>query len=81
VHGQLLRDRIVLVSGGTQGVGAGVARAAVRAGAVVVVTGRRDDIGTAFADACGLTYVHADVADVDTCVPQLCVDIVRESGV
>lgn len=31
----------------------------------MVVTGRRVDVGTAFAKACGATYVHADVADVD----------------
>ena len=40
-----LQDRVVLVSGGTQGVGAGVARAAARSGATVVVTGRRRDVG------------------------------------
>jgi len=61
---------VVLVSGGTQGVGAGIARAAVRAGAHVVVTGRRPDVGEAFAaelrdlgDA-EATFVQADVADV-----------------
>ena len=37
----LLEGKVVLVSGGTQGVGAGVAPAAVREGAEVVVTGRR----------------------------------------
>jgi len=37
----LLRGRVVLVSGGTQGVGAAVARAALRNGATVVVTGTR----------------------------------------
>ena len=41
----LLADKAVLVSGGTQGVGAGVARAAVAAGAQVVVTGRRPEVG------------------------------------
>ncbi len=62
----MLHDRIVLVSGGTQGVGAGVARAAVRAGAEVVVTGRRPEIGTAFAAGTGTHDVRADVADVDS---------------
>jgi NAD(P)-dependent dehydrogenase (short-subunit alcohol dehydrogenase family) len=57
---------VVLVSGGTQGVGAAVARAAVRAGAVVVVTGRRVDVGEAFAKECGVTYVPADVSDVES---------------
>jgi NAD(P)-dependent dehydrogenase (short-subunit alcohol dehydrogenase family) len=64
VEGQLLKDKVVLVSGGTQGIGAGVARAAVREGAVVLVTGRRPDVGQAFADDCGATYLRADVADV-----------------
>jgi NAD(P)-dependent dehydrogenase (short-subunit alcohol dehydrogenase family) len=64
VGDQLLHEKIVLVSGGTQGVGAGVARAAVRAGGTVVVTGRRADVGGAFARETGVTYVPADVADV-----------------
>ena len=46
----VLSDKIILVSGGTQGVGAGIARAAAHAGAVVVVTGRRPDVGAAFVD-------------------------------
>ena len=44
-----LTDKIILVSGGTQGVGAGIARAAVREGATVVVSGRRAEVGEAFA--------------------------------
>ncbi|WP_432534755.1 SDR family oxidoreductase [Kineococcus arenarius] len=65
----LLPGRVVLVSGGTQGVGAAVARVAVREGAAVVVTGRRPGPGEALAaeltagggDA---AFVRADVADV-----------------
>jgi NAD(P)-dependent dehydrogenase (short-subunit alcohol dehydrogenase family) len=65
----LLTDRVVLVSGGTQGVGAGVARAAAREGATVVVTGRRREPGKELvaqlreigADA---LFVATDVADV-----------------
>lgn len=60
----LLSDRVVLVSGGTQGVGAGVARAAVREGATVAVTGRRAEIGEKLAADIGGLYVTADVADV-----------------
>lgn len=65
-----LMGLVVLVSGGTQGVGAGIARAAVRAGAHVVVSGRRSEVGEAFAAelrALGdaeATFVQADVADV-----------------
>jgi NAD(P)-dependent dehydrogenase (short-subunit alcohol dehydrogenase family) len=66
----LLTDRVVLVSGGTQGVGAGIARAAVREGAAVVVTGRRADVGHAFVDELHdlggeARFVQADLADLD----------------
>jgi NAD(P)-dependent dehydrogenase (short-subunit alcohol dehydrogenase family) len=65
----LLAGRVVLVSGGTQGVGAGVAKAAVREGATVAVTGRRREPGEklvavlreAGTDA---LFVPTDVADV-----------------
>jgi len=60
VGNPLLDDKVVLISGGTRGVGAGIARAAVRAGASVVVTGRRPQ------SVPGTHYVHADVSDVDS---------------
>jgi NAD(P)-dependent dehydrogenase (short-subunit alcohol dehydrogenase family) len=64
-----LDDKVVLVSGGTQGLGAAVARAAVDAGATVAVSGRREDVGQAFADELKkrggreALYVAADVGD------------------
>lgn len=67
---ELLQGKVVLVSGGTQGVGAGIARAAVSAGASVVVSGRRRDAGERCLDelrALGghdAMFVQADVADV-----------------
>jgi len=60
VGNPLLDDKVVLISGGTRGVGAGIARAAVRAGASVVVTGRQPH------SVPGTHYVHADVSDVDS---------------
>lgn len=65
----LLEGKVVLVSGGSQGVGAAVARAAVREGAVVAITGRRPEPGEALAaelSASGgtATFIRADVADV-----------------
>ncbi|MGX4688474.1 SDR family oxidoreductase [Streptomyces sp. JNUCC 63] len=45
--GGLLEGKVVLVNGGSQGVGAAIARAAVREGAVVAVTGRRPEPGEA----------------------------------
>ena len=63
----MLADKVVLVSGGTQGVGAGIARAAVAEGATVVVTGRRADVGESFARRLGAAarFVACDVADVE----------------
>ncbi|CCH77958.1 putative oxidoreductase [Nostocoides japonicum T1-X7] len=64
----LLADRVVLVSGGTQGVGAAVVRAALRQGATVAFSGRRAEAGESLAaqlrDAGGeVTFVQADVSD------------------
>jgi NAD(P)-dependent dehydrogenase (short-subunit alcohol dehydrogenase family) len=66
-----LDDKIILISGGTQGVGAGIARAAVREGATVVVTGRRPDVGEALvaeltAGGAEASFIQADVADIST---------------
>jgi NAD(P)-dependent dehydrogenase (short-subunit alcohol dehydrogenase family) len=66
---RLLEDKVVLVSGATQGVGAGVARAAAREGAVVAITGRRPDLGDALVrslqtDGATAMFVPTDVADV-----------------
>ena len=66
----LLADKVVLVSGGTQGVGAAIARAAADEGATVAVSGRREAVGQAFAAELEerggrpAAYVAADVADV-----------------
>lgn len=62
----LLTDKVVLVSGGTQGVGAGIVRAAVREGATVAFTGRRPDAGSRLVRELGAdvaTFVQADLAD------------------
>jgi NAD(P)-dependent dehydrogenase (short-subunit alcohol dehydrogenase family) len=66
----LLRNKVVLVSGGSQGLGAPVARAAVREGGAVVVTGRRRGVGEKFVaelteQGHSALFVQADVADVE----------------
>ncbi|GAA4550000.1 SDR family oxidoreductase [Pseudonocardia xishanensis] len=61
----MLSGKVVLVSGGTSGVGAAAARAAVRAGAQVVVTGRRREQGAKVAADIGARYLPCDVADTD----------------
>jgi NAD(P)-dependent dehydrogenase (short-subunit alcohol dehydrogenase family) len=66
----LLENKVVFVSGGSQGLGAAVARAAVREGAAVVVTGRRPEVGEKLVGELteqGHTarFVQADIADVE----------------
>lgn len=66
----LLEGWAVLVSGGTQGLGAAVATAAVRNGADVTVTGRRADVGERFAvelaerSGRSVYFVRADSGDI-----------------
>jgi NAD(P)-dependent dehydrogenase (short-subunit alcohol dehydrogenase family) len=69
VIADLLFGKVVLVSGGTQGVGAGVVRAAAREGATVVFTGRRREPGEALAAelrAGGFPalFIQADVSEI-----------------
>ncbi|MGJ5892604.1 SDR family NAD(P)-dependent oxidoreductase [Streptomyces sp. V2] len=63
----LLKDKVVLVNGGSQGVGAAIARAAVREGARVAVTGRRPEAGEALVAelGSGALYIRADLADAE----------------
>ncbi|MET7763581.1 SDR family oxidoreductase [Streptomyces sp. NPDC005336] len=64
----LLDDKVLLVNGGSQGVGAAVARAAAREGAVVAVSGRRPEPGEALvaeltAAGSQAAFLRADLAD------------------
>jgi NAD(P)-dependent dehydrogenase (short-subunit alcohol dehydrogenase family) len=74
----LLTGKVVLISGGSQGVGAGIARAAAREGAVVAVSGRRPEVGDAlvadlratWTDAAGTDamFVRTDVGDAQDAI-------------
>ena len=72
-----LRDRVALVTGATQGLGADIARALIDAGAHVFLVGRSVDAGEAVARALGerACFVRADItddADIDRCVERAC---------
>jgi NAD(P)-dependent dehydrogenase (short-subunit alcohol dehydrogenase family) len=75
----LLHDKVVLVSGGTQGVGAGIVKAGAGEGATVAFTGRRPNAGDKLADelvSAGATaaFIQTDLAD-----PQQAINSVRQT--
>ena len=71
-----LSGRSVLVTGGTKGIGKGIAAAFANAGTSVVITGRDSEAGDRTAAELGaaaaasggkVAYVHGDVADPESC--------------
>lgn len=60
---ELLTDKVVLVTGATQGLGRGIARRAAAEGARVVVSGRDPERGAAVAQEVGGVFVAGDVGD------------------
>jgi 3-oxoacyl-[acyl-carrier protein] reductase len=64
-----LTGRSVLVTGGSKGIGKGIARVFARAGAQVTITGRDADALRAGAEELGhgVTWVAGDVADPSSC--------------
>lgn len=64
-----VQDRTVVVTGGTKGIGKGIARVFAGEGANVMIVGRDESTGRACAEELGenVAYLSADVADEAAC--------------
>jgi NAD(P)-dependent dehydrogenase (short-subunit alcohol dehydrogenase family) len=62
-----MEGKVAVVTGGTSGIGAVLVRRLVAEGATVVFSGRRRDLGTAFAVELGPSaiFVHANAQNID----------------
>lgn len=68
-----LQDKVAIVTGAGQGIGAAIARAYAAAGAQVVIAEMQTETGQAVAEEIGGLFVATDVtkqADIDDCIKQ-----------
>ncbi|AWS49193.1 dehydrogenase [Streptosporangium sp. 'caverna'] len=65
VRSDRLEGKVALITGGGNGIGAGVARRLAAGGARIVLADIDDDAGQSLADELGATYVHCDVTRLE----------------
>jgi 3-oxoacyl-[acyl-carrier protein] reductase len=76
-----LTGRAVLVTGGTKGIGKGIAGVFARAGANVVLVGRDRELGESAAAELGCAYVSADVRRAEDCERMAAEAVERFGGI
>lgn len=76
-----LKNKLALVTGGGTGIGLGISKAMVMAGARVVITGRREEVLQAAVAELGANaaYIVSDITEKGT-IPQLLSSIVTQFG-
>jgi NAD(P)-dependent dehydrogenase (short-subunit alcohol dehydrogenase family) len=76
-----LKDKVMIITGATSGIGAATARAAAEAGARLMLTGRSDDRGEQLRAACGAAaqFLSGDVSQSGF-AERLVEDTVRRHG-
>lgn len=71
----------VIVTGGSKGIGRGIAAVFAAAGARVMITGRDEASLKEAADDLGASYVVADVADPDACAAMAAAAVDQHGGI
>ena len=59
-----LKGAVALVTGGSEGIGRGIAVALKAEGSVVTITGRREDVLRDTAEQIGVEYITGDVDEI-----------------